>query len=185
MDGSSVDQVTVRPAKPGDVDAIARLWEALVEYHRALDADLPPATSQGAMRYARRLVDQLDNPTTRVLVAVANGKIVGYVVGVVVDLAPEIFAQEPSGFLADIYVDAAQRRRGIGTALVEALVDWFRNNGLRYFEWHAAVQNPAGIAFWRALGGREVMLRMRADLIPMDVSSITRTEDSQRARSET
>jgi GNAT superfamily N-acetyltransferase len=86
------------------------------------------------------------------------------VLGVVVDLAPELFAQEPSGFLADIYVDADHRRGGVGTALVNGLTDWFRQRNVRFFEWHAAAQNPDGIAFWRALGGRDVMVRMRADI---------------------
>lgn len=163
--------MTVRAARPGDIDAIAHKWEALVEHHRVLDADLPPATPQGADRYARRLLDQLDNPTARVLVAVCNGEVVGYVLGMVVDLAPDMFAQEASGFLADIYVDATVRRNGIGRMLVTALMDWFRDKGLRYFEWHTAVQNPDGIAFWRALGGREVMLRMRADVNPSEVKN--------------
>lgn len=164
MDGRIVDQVTIRPAKAGDVDAVARLWEALVEHHRALDADLPPATEHGAMRYARRLLDHLDDPAARLLVALRSGEIVGYVLGVVVDLAPEMFAQEPSGFLADIYVSAAHRRAGVGRALVEGLMDWFREKGLRYFEWHTAAHNAEGIGFWRAMGGRDVMVRMRADL---------------------
>jgi ribosomal protein S18 acetylase RimI-like enzyme len=164
MDGRIVDQVTIRPAKAGDVDAVARLWDALVEHHRALDADLPSATEHGAMRYARRLLDHLDDPAARLLVAVRGGEIVGYVLGVVVDLAPEMFAQEPSGFLADIYVSAAHRRAGVGRALVEGLMDWFREKGLRYFEWHTAARNTAGIDFWRAMGGRDVMVRMRADL---------------------
>jgi GNAT superfamily N-acetyltransferase len=89
----------------------------------------------------------------------------------VVDLAPDMFVHEASGFLADIYVDATVRRNGIGRMLVTALIDWFRDKGLRYFEWHAAVQNPDGIAFWRALGGREVMLRMRADVNPLEVKN--------------
>lgn len=161
------------------MDAIARLWEALVEYHHELDPDLPTATMQGSMRYARRLIDQLDNPTTQVLVALQDSHIVGYVLGVVVDLAPEIFAQEPSGLLADIYVDASHRRKGVGRALVRELVNWFSSNGLRYYEWHAAVQNPDAVAFWRALGGREVMLRMRADVVPLNLGNTT---DAERIR---
>jgi ribosomal protein S18 acetylase RimI-like enzyme len=164
MDGDSVDQITIRPARLDDIDAIARLWQALVEFHCSLDSDLPPPTSQGAMRYARRLMDHIDDPMAKVLVAVVDGKAIGYVLGVVVDLAPEMFAQEPSGFLADIYVDEEHRRSGVGTSLVRGLTEWFQQKNLRYFEWHAAAQNPAGIAFWRALGGRDVMVRMRADL---------------------
>ncbi len=146
------------------MDAVAGLWQALVDYHRRLDSDLPPATPQGARRYARRLMDRLDDPMSRVLVAEKHGDVVGYVLGVVVDLAPEMFAQEASGFLADIFVEENSRREGVGTALVEALATWFREKGLRYFEWHVAARNQDSIAFWRQLGGREVMLRMRADL---------------------
>lgn len=163
-----MDKVIIRSAKPGDVDAVSHLWEALVEYHRVLDADLPPATPEGAMRYARRILDHLDDPSAKIFVAIRDNVVVGYVLGVVVDLAPEMFQQEPSGFLADIYVDEKQRRTGVGRALVEALTAWFRERGLHYFEWHAAARNPEGIAFWRAMGGREVMLRMRAEINPVE-----------------
>lgn len=157
-------EIVIRRARVGDVDRISELWEALVEHHRALDPELPPASENGALRYARRILDHLDSESACVLVAVKERQVVGYVLGVVVDLAPEMFAQEPSGFLADIYVDADHRRVGIGQALVEALQAWFGERGIRYFEWHAAARNPEAIAFWRALGGREVMLRMRADV---------------------
>ncbi len=154
----------IRAARSEDVDTVAKLWEALVLYHHHLDTSLPPAAPQGARRYARRLIDRLDDPMSRVLVAELDGKVVGYVLGVVVDLAPEMFAQEASGFLADIYVAEDYRRRGVGRALVEALMAWFHKKGLSYFEWHVAAQNEDSIAFWRSVGGRHVMLRMRAEL---------------------
>jgi GNAT superfamily N-acetyltransferase len=157
-----VDEVMIRAAQPRDVQAIARLWEALVEYHRELDSELPAATPTGALRYARRLEDQLHNPMAKVLIAEVDGRIVGYVFGMVVDLMPDMFRQEACGFLADIFVDETYRRHGVGRALVQTLADWFRQQNLTYYEWHAAAHNPAALAFWRALGGREVMLRMRA-----------------------
>ena len=157
-------KVIIRPAAPQDIDAIAQLWLALVDYHREIDSDLPPAAPNGALRYARRLVDRLEDPMTSVLVAETEGKVVGYVLGMVVDLAPEMFAQSPSGFLADIYVDTAYRRHGVGRALVEHLSAWFRDKGLRYYEWHVAALNDDAVEFWRKVGGRNVMLRMRGEL---------------------
>ena len=159
-----MDKVIIRPAAPQDIDAIAQLWLALVGYHREIDPDLPPAAPNGALRYARRLVDRLEDPMTSVLVAETEGKVVGYVLGMVVDLAPEMFAQSPSGFLADIYVDTAYRRHGVGRALVEHLSAWFRDRGLHYFEWHVAALNDDAVEFWRKVGGRDVMLRMRGEL---------------------
>ncbi len=160
----SVDKVVIRPAAPYDIDSIAGLWLSLVQFHREIDSELPPAAPNGAMRYARRLMDRLEDPLTCVLIAEVNGRVVGYVLGMVVDLAPEMFSQSPSGFLADIYVDAANRRHGVGRALVENLTVWFREQGLNYFEWHVAALNEEAVAFWRAMGGREVMLRMRGEL---------------------
>jgi len=151
-------------ARQDDIDAVAHLWQGLVAYHHALDDALPPAVPQGARRYARRLTDRLDDPMARVFVAELEGEIVGYVLGVVVDLAPEMFAQQPNGFLADIFVAAEHRRCGIGRALVEALTAWFREQGLHHFEWHVAARNEGSLAFWRSLGGRELMVRMRANL---------------------
>ncbi|MEP7291783.1 MAG: GNAT family N-acetyltransferase [Chloroflexota bacterium] len=159
-----MDKIAIRLLEAGDVDAVAQLWQALVEYHRKLDESLPFAAPQGAKRYARRLMDRVDDPMSRVLVAQADGKIVGYVLGVVVDLAPEMFAQEASGFLADIFVEEAYRQAGVGTALVEALAAWFKQKGLRYYEWHVAARNTDSLAFWQNIGGREVMVRMRAEV---------------------
>ena len=140
------------------------MWERLVAYHRELDKDLPPATQDGGRRYAKSLAERVDDTHTCTYVAETDGQLIGYVLGVMVDFPPEMFEQEPSGFLADIYVEEPYRKLGVGRALVNALAEWFAAKGLRYFEWHAAAKNLDGIGFWKALGGREVMLRMRADL---------------------
>lgn len=164
MDRRDVSEVTIRLAVVEDQEAIARLWGELVDYHHQRDAALPAAAHHGAKRYARRVIQRLDDPYTRAFVAELDGQVVGFVLGMVVDLMADIFDQQPTGFLADIYVDETCRHRGIGRALVTALVAWFRERGLRAYEWQVAACNPDGLAFWRAMGGREVMLRMRASI---------------------
>lgn len=154
----------VRRARAGDVEAIGRLWQALVEFHNPLDPALPQAAAQGARRYGGRVESHLDDPMACVLIAEQDAQVIGYVLGVVVDLAPEMFEQESTGFLADIFVDQAHRRAGAGRALVNALTEWFQAKGLRSYEWHVAARNPEGIAFWRAMGGEPLMIRMRAVL---------------------
>jgi GNAT superfamily N-acetyltransferase len=160
-----VSDPVIRVARAGDIDAIARLWEALVNFHHELDRELPTVSEDGAFRYAKRILNHIDDPSARVLVAEVDQQVVGYVLGVVVDLVPEMFSYDASGFLADVFVAEPYRRTGVGTALVKALADWFADKGLRYFEWHAAARNPTALAFWKALGGREVMVRMRADIV--------------------
>jgi ribosomal protein S18 acetylase RimI-like enzyme len=157
-----VDQVVIRPAVDADIEAVGRLWESLVAHHVTLDERLPAAVTNGGRRYARRLYDKLDDPHARLLVADLHGSVVGFVIGLLVDLIPDVFEQETAGFLADIYVAAPYRGCGIGRRLVQALSGWFHERGVAYFEWHVAARNEQGIAFWRALGGDAVMVRMRA-----------------------
>jgi GNAT superfamily N-acetyltransferase len=140
------------------------LWEKLVEYHRQLDDRLPQASAGGGDLYVQRLTSRADDPNTLILVAEENDHIIGYVLGAVVDLLPEMFLSERCGFLADIYVEVDYRERGVGRALVAALADWFRSKGLRYYEWYVAARNDTGYQFWAQMGGRAVMTRMRAEL---------------------
>lgn len=154
----------IRAAIEADVDQIGRLWQQLATYHMHLHPDLPRPAPNGWEVYARRISTRLADRNMRVLVAEEDDQIVGFVLGVIVDLIPQMFDQETSGFLADIYVDTAYRRRGIGKALVRSLIDWFEARDVRYFEWYVSTYNAEAIAFWQAVGGRDVMRRMRLDV---------------------
>lgn len=157
-------EILVRMATRDDGDAIAEMWLALVAYHQRLDSALPGAARGGEHRYVRNLLSRLDDPQTRVLIAEDQGRPVGYLLGLIVDLMPDMFAQQPSGFLADIFVEESYRRRGVGRALVDALRQWFVGRGVTVFDWHVAARNPEGQAFWRAMGGQPMMVRMRASV---------------------
>ena len=157
-------EVIIRPVNKGDADALAEMWLDLVAYHQNLTDDLPGAARGGEHRYVRRILERLDDPYMCALVAEVEGQVVGFVLGMAVDLMPDIFDQRPSGFLADIYVEPHMRRHGVGRSLVNALIDWFRQCSIHTFEWHVSSNNPEGIAFWRSMGGRDVMIRMRADV---------------------
>jgi ribosomal protein S18 acetylase RimI-like enzyme len=154
--------ILIRAATAADAPVIGKMWIELVAYHRKLDDRMPVAAPDGAARYASRIESSLDDTHTKVLVAEDNGKLIGYVMGVLVDLMPETFEGERGGFLADIFVQPEQRHKGIGKALVDALRRWFLARGIDHLEWYVASANTDGIAFWRSVGGSDVMLRMRA-----------------------
>jgi ribosomal protein S18 acetylase RimI-like enzyme len=164
VDGAIVDTVLVRRAAREDIEQIGKMWEKLVDYHVLLDARLPGSVHNGARRYARRLYGKLDDDYSRILVAEVDRQVVGYVIGMLVDLTPDLFLQEESGFLADIFVEPTYRQHGIGRQLVNALARWFRERGVQHFEWHVAASNTDALAFWREVGGEPLMIRMRADV---------------------
>ena len=65
-----------------------------------------------------------------------------------------------------IFTSTADKRgTGVGTALVQAMKDWFKLRGVSHYELHVAAMNEQGIRFWeKTMGGKQVMIRMRADV---------------------
>jgi len=157
-------EITVRRVEPRDEVAIARLWQELSDYHVRLDERMPRPTRGSAQRYASRLLERRDDPNTRTLVAEVEGQVVGYILGAVIDLQPDLFAHQDTGFIADIYVDPAHRRQGIARELVETLSAWFERRGVRQIELQVASANPEALAFWKAVGSRPITVRMRLSL---------------------
>ena len=98
---------------------------------------------------------------THAFVAEVQGAVVGYVLGAIVDLTPDLFEHEDVGFIADIYVEPQHRRRGIARQLFHAICDWFAAQGVRQIEWQVAVANSDARRFWEAVGGRALTMRMR------------------------
>ncbi|MDX1995692.1 MAG: GNAT family N-acetyltransferase [bacterium] len=158
------DGVEIIGAKAIHADAIGRLWTKLVAYHRVLDDKLPQAADDGDLLYARRILDRLEDTHTKVFVAQADGETIGFVLGVIVDLVPEMFEPEMGGFLADIFVEEAYRGKGVGRKLVMALSEWFKARGVQHMELYVASRNESGRAFWESVGGREIMRRVRIEL---------------------
>jgi GNAT superfamily N-acetyltransferase len=156
--------MNIRSATEDDATAIGLMWERLAAYHHRIDPALPPAARGGGKVYAKRILSRLNDPLTRILVAEQDDALIGYVLAVIIDVIPDMFVQENSGFLADIYVEDAHRRRGVGSQLVQAVRAWLTEKGVRTMEWYVAEHNPAGRQFWEAIGGRAVLTRMRVDL---------------------
>jgi GNAT superfamily N-acetyltransferase len=160
----SIAELTIRPVAPRDETAIARLWLALTDYHVRLDPRLPGATNGAAQRYASRLLERRDDPFTRALVAEIDERVVGYVLGAVIDLHPDLFEHKEVGFIADIFVEEGYRRRGIARQLVTAINTWFAAQGVEHTEWQVSATNTEGIRFWESVGGSPLMVRMRMTL---------------------
>lgn len=117
----------IRSPRAGDGDGLARCWLDAAAYYAALDPDadgLAPWLEERALSNA--------TGDRCVLVAEADGQVVGYVVAL----------QHPSpaaarNFVRElgkvrVYVDllvvgAAYRRRGIGTRLMDAVEGWARS----------------------------------------------------------
>ena len=141
----------VRPAAAKDLDAIESLWEELISHHHRLDRRFWRRAPDGRRKFHQWMEEALRDPERAVFVAASAGRVIGFVHGMMKDGPPPL---EPKrgGFITDMTVAGARRRRGIGRKLAGAVGRWFAKKGAREITLNAAVRNEAALAFWRDAG---------------------------------
>ncbi len=143
----------IRRARPDDLDRVVDHWIALGDHHAALGPQF--ALRADARPEIRRLLAaQLRDPDVAAWLyedAVAGEGVVGLCIARI-DRAPPIARERIRAEITDLGVAPAQRRRGIGRALVDRALAWIRERRVERVEVRVAVGNPEGQAFWRALG---------------------------------
>jgi ribosomal protein S18 acetylase RimI-like enzyme len=155
-------QVTVRRARPEDVPGLLVLWQEMMGFHARLDPRFVPATD-GATHFGTALKEWMADARWQVLVAEAEGKLVGYTIGMLHDDAP-VFALRSYGFVSDICVAPEWRRTGVGRKLFSELRAWFHRHGQTSVQLNVSAVNPTSQGFWRAMGFQDYLDRLWLDL---------------------
>jgi RimJ/RimL family protein N-acetyltransferase len=136
--------ITVRPADPHDAAALAELAGAVSAEPEGWLIGNEWRGVADERRYIRAV---RRHPDAAVFVAEREGEIAGRL-SIGRDVHPA------SSHVADLglMVDARYRRQGVGRALLEAAVEWARENGVRKLELHVFPWNEPAIALYEAFG---------------------------------
>jgi ribosomal protein S18 acetylase RimI-like enzyme len=113
--------------------------------------------------YASFLRWQMQEDDVAIFVAEQDGQVVGYVYA---GLEPQSWKElrEAAGFIHDVIVDAAGRRTGVASSLVEAAAQWLKARGApRVLLWTAS-PNEAAQRLFERLGFRRTMIEMTREL---------------------
>ncbi len=152
--------VTIRSATPADRPALGRLGAHLVAVHHGFDADRFIAPGPGTERgYGGFLASQADARDVVLLVAEAEGSVVGYVYGAL-EGNDWMALRGPAGVIHDIVVDPASRQRGVGRRLLQRALEALEAKGAPRVVLSTATQNGAAQALFTALGFRPTMIEM-------------------------
>jgi RimJ/RimL family protein N-acetyltransferase len=138
--------VIVRPADPGDAEALVRLAESVsAEPAGWLISAEGEWRSVGDERRYLKAVRRY--PHAAVFVAEQDGKVVGRL-----SLARD--THPASAHVADLglMVAADTRRQGVGRALLDAAVEWARGAGVRKLELHVFPWNEPAIKLYETFG---------------------------------
>jgi hypothetical protein len=132
----------LRPAEPRDVPAIVGLIRELAEFERL--THLVEVTPQS-------LHPQLfgSRPAAEAVVAERDGAAIGFALFFT---NFSTFLGKPGLYLEDLYVQPAERGRGVGRALLEHLAALANARGYGRFEWSVLDWNVHAIRFYERMG---------------------------------
>ncbi|MEM1589071.1 MAG: GNAT family N-acetyltransferase [Candidatus Bathyarchaeia archaeon] len=158
MKSSSVilENVKIRRASEADLQQIVKLSEKLGRDESAMDSMVSPLPSE--FQNPNWILKNIKGENTVVLVAEADGKIVGYSLGWV---SQPWSYKAKRGYICDCFVEKSYRRQGIGKALVKAMLEWFKNKGVECVEADIYSNNVPSLAMFKGLGFKEVSKRLR------------------------
>lgn len=146
--------VAIRPARQQDLEQLVELLRLLFTVEEDFSID--------SGKQFQGLALMLNNDRGRVLVAEVGGRVVGMVTGQLVVSTAE---GGPSVLVEDMVVATDQRGRGVGRALLTALADWARQQGVTRMQLLADANNQPALGYYRHLGWQDTALICRRQYI--------------------
>jgi GNAT superfamily N-acetyltransferase len=164
-------RITVREARLGDGEALTRIHGNMAAYY----ADLAPNHFRTPVLdgFAEELDVEMESTdhTTLHLVAEVDGEVVGALVarllppedGAERQIAPDL--GETRLRIDYVATDAAHRRHGVGSRLVEGAETWGRDSGATVAETWTYHRSPLSMPFWeQRMGYEERSVNLRKPL---------------------
>jgi GNAT superfamily N-acetyltransferase len=142
----------IRLATIDDAEAISRLTCDVQRLHNQAVPDIfKPASDQ--LFPVMKLATLVANPDCVVAVAEADGKVIGHIYGAVVRRGENEFTKaEAHMYIQQVGIEESERRLGIGTALVNFVLDRARAMGLAAVQVDHWAFNTRAESFFAACG---------------------------------
>jgi ribosomal protein S18 acetylase RimI-like enzyme len=158
----------VRAAVDGDLDALGRLWHEADALHAQLSPGFfrHPEAGRGRQRAEAALRDAAESEHETILVAVDGKSAVAGACHIQIYDTPVGHTMVPQrrGHIETLIVARAQRRRGIGRALMAAATEWARGHGAHQLLLPVWAGNADAERFYAALGYRTISQVLGTDL---------------------
>jgi GNAT superfamily N-acetyltransferase len=154
--------LNIRPATRADAPTIATLVRELADYEKLLHE-----AKAGAEDFLREL--DSPNPVIHVLIAEWNGEPAGFALYF---FNFSTFVGRPGLYLEDLFVRPAQRKHGIGRALLRELARIAQERNCGRMEWAVLDWNEPALRFYKSLDARPMTEWIVHRLTPVEIGKL-------------
>lgn len=162
MKDKMLKKYLVRKARAEDIRRIAEVWLNMMHEHEHFEKRLR-LTENAAEHYEMYLLFHVKNPESLMLVVEYNKQIVGYCLAYKCQNLP-MFLPEEYVFISDIALLEAHKNKGLGSHLVDKMMEHYKKDGLSSVHLQVYYKNEKGKRFWRRKGFSPFLTRLWRDL---------------------
>jgi GNAT superfamily N-acetyltransferase len=149
--------VTIRAAKPADINLVEQLWLALYK-HQKEHGMLLDLSASSFSQWAEAMKPALGRFTC-LFIAELNDEPIGFLAGNLKTLPPW-FGGHLIGFVSEVFVTDAHRGKQLGRELVETALRWFKANCAHRVELQVVMNNTGARRLYNKLGWTEELVQM-------------------------
>ncbi len=143
-------KVRIRAWNEDDLEQIAELWLGLARHIKPMDG-FYQISPDARNKYKRYLHRALSDRNYAVFVADRGDGLVGFAMGRI-NRSPSVVTPEAVGYIENVFIEEGSRQLGIGTALCNRLLNWFKRGGIDHVELFYQIENREAAAFWKKMG---------------------------------
>jgi GNAT superfamily N-acetyltransferase len=153
--------IKIRLATLDDVAIISKMYEDFFAFH----ADLQPLYFKAAEEKGAYPTDTINSRAADIIIAEIDGSIAGFTHVLENKSLPyDCIVQYKFAVCMDLYVSPAYRKKGIATALLNAIKDWAKERKLDFIEIKVLVGNDNAIRLYEREGYSEIYHTLRQKL---------------------
>jgi ribosomal protein S18 acetylase RimI-like enzyme len=150
-----MDNFIIRRAVSSDVERIVELRLLLQEHAEKSNPLIWRITEDGKKLLKQKVENELADSNIHVLLAEADGEIIGYVQGEVTRRSDHV--PRTVGQVSLMYVVKQFRRKGVGRRLMKELCKFFNSNKTEDLTVRYIIGNKEAEEFWRKLGFESII----------------------------
>lgn len=152
-------EIVIRSAQQTDLSDLFALWCESMRYHEELDPFIFGFDLTKAQAAKKFLSEHVEKESSIVLVALKNGRVVGYLLGSICARQPFQKLHE-IGHIYDIVVTGTERRHGIGTMLLDRAFLFFKGTGHDTVMLSVSEKNDTALRFYEKHGFKTYVRNM-------------------------
>jgi len=145
----AMSKVVIRRATGDDVESLIDLYGDMEEHIMKTISDPLFTLGRNWRELTRRyFVEFIKGDDKLALVGQDRNKIVALLTAMTTTPIP-IYVEKEYGSLNDMFVKKAYRRKGVGTKLLKAAIEWFQQKHIARIELRVEAKNKEAIAFYK------------------------------------